>query len=225
MSGLTVAGDRRHAEGDERRQLAARRVHRRGRLRRAGREARRASSRARSAARWRRSGRSSARTSASSARRSRCARTACATRVRIGDAVDFEIEDVVPFGVEYGEPARLTGHLPPGRLGADGRAGDALEDRRVRDQLRGQVGLLDVAVLLGGVSARDRRAALRTPATAAASSRAAFAAARARLGLIAAAVRARRRRVVVDRRPDGRDGRRARGPTSARSAGSSASGS
>src|SRR2546423_8876152 len=29
--------------------------------------------------------------------------------VRIGDAVDFEIEDVVPFGVESGEPARLTG--------------------------------------------------------------------------------------------------------------------
>src|SRR5256714_7035198 len=27
--------------------------------------------------------------------------------VRIGDAVDFEIEDVVPFGVESGEPARL----------------------------------------------------------------------------------------------------------------------
>jgi hypothetical protein len=28
--------------------------------------------------------------------------------VRIGDAVDFEIEDVVPFGSESGEPARLT---------------------------------------------------------------------------------------------------------------------
>src|SRR6202040_1390180 len=27
--------------------------------------------------------------------------------VRIGDAVDFEIEDVVPFGVENGQPARL----------------------------------------------------------------------------------------------------------------------
>src|ERR687887_543809 len=29
--------------------------------------------------------------------------------VRIGEAVDFEIEDIVPFGVESGEPARLTG--------------------------------------------------------------------------------------------------------------------
>jgi hypothetical protein len=33
--------------------------------------------------------------------------------VRIGDAVDFEIEDVVPFGVESGEPARLTGIFHP----------------------------------------------------------------------------------------------------------------
>jgi hypothetical protein len=28
-------------------------------------------------------------------------------------AVDFEIEDVVPFGVESGEPARLTGIFHP----------------------------------------------------------------------------------------------------------------
>ena len=33
--------------------------------------------------------------------------------VRIGDAVDFEIEDVVPFGVQSGEPARLTGIFHP----------------------------------------------------------------------------------------------------------------
>jgi hypothetical protein len=33
--------------------------------------------------------------------------------VTIGDAVDFEIEDVVPFGVESGEPARLTGVFHP----------------------------------------------------------------------------------------------------------------
>jgi hypothetical protein len=33
--------------------------------------------------------------------------------VRIGSAVDFEIEDVVPFGVETGEPARLTGIFHP----------------------------------------------------------------------------------------------------------------
>jgi hypothetical protein len=33
--------------------------------------------------------------------------------VRIGDAVDIEIEDVVPFGVESGEPARITGIFHP----------------------------------------------------------------------------------------------------------------
>ena len=33
--------------------------------------------------------------------------------VKIGAAVDFEIEDVVPFGVESGEPARLTGIFHP----------------------------------------------------------------------------------------------------------------
>jgi hypothetical protein len=33
--------------------------------------------------------------------------------IRIGDAVDFEIEDVVPFGAQDGEPARLTGIFHP----------------------------------------------------------------------------------------------------------------
>jgi hypothetical protein len=33
--------------------------------------------------------------------------------VTIGDAVDFEVEDVVSFGVESGEPARLTGIFHP----------------------------------------------------------------------------------------------------------------
>jgi hypothetical protein len=33
--------------------------------------------------------------------------------VKIGDAVDIEIEDVVPFGVESGEPARLSGIFHP----------------------------------------------------------------------------------------------------------------
>jgi hypothetical protein len=33
--------------------------------------------------------------------------------IRIGDAIDFEIEDVVPFGVESGEPARITGIFHP----------------------------------------------------------------------------------------------------------------
>jgi hypothetical protein len=33
--------------------------------------------------------------------------------IKIGDSVDFEIEDVVPFGVESGEPARLSGVFHP----------------------------------------------------------------------------------------------------------------
>jgi hypothetical protein len=33
--------------------------------------------------------------------------------VKIGDSVDFEIEDIVSFGVESGEPARITGIFHP----------------------------------------------------------------------------------------------------------------
>ena len=33
--------------------------------------------------------------------------------VKIGDEIDFEVEDVVPFGVESGEPAKLTGVFHP----------------------------------------------------------------------------------------------------------------
>ena len=33
--------------------------------------------------------------------------------VRIGDEIDFEIEDIVPFGVESGEPAKITGIFHP----------------------------------------------------------------------------------------------------------------
>jgi hypothetical protein len=33
--------------------------------------------------------------------------------VRIGDAVDFEVEDIVPFGVETGEPVRFQGMFHP----------------------------------------------------------------------------------------------------------------
>ena len=33
--------------------------------------------------------------------------------VRIGDAIDFEIEDIVPFGVETGEPVRFAGMFHP----------------------------------------------------------------------------------------------------------------
>jgi hypothetical protein len=33
--------------------------------------------------------------------------------IRIGDDVDFEVEDVVPFGIESGQPARVTGIFHP----------------------------------------------------------------------------------------------------------------
>jgi hypothetical protein len=37
--------------------------------------------------------------------------------VKIGDAIDFEIEDIVPFGVETGEPVRFHGMFHP--VGSD----------------------------------------------------------------------------------------------------------
>jgi hypothetical protein len=33
--------------------------------------------------------------------------------VRVGDAIDFEIEDIVPFGIETGEPVRMNGMFHP----------------------------------------------------------------------------------------------------------------
>jgi hypothetical protein len=33
--------------------------------------------------------------------------------VRIGGQIDFEVEDIVPFGIETGEPVRLTGVFNP----------------------------------------------------------------------------------------------------------------
>ena len=33
--------------------------------------------------------------------------------VRIGDAIDFEVEDIVPFGIETGEPVRIAGMFHP----------------------------------------------------------------------------------------------------------------
>jgi hypothetical protein len=33
--------------------------------------------------------------------------------VRVGDAIDFEIEDIVPFGIDTGEPVRFSGMFHP----------------------------------------------------------------------------------------------------------------
>ncbi len=37
--------------------------------------------------------------------------------VRVGEAIDFEVEDIVPFGVETGEPVRFQGMFHP--VGSD----------------------------------------------------------------------------------------------------------
>jgi hypothetical protein len=47
--------------------------------------------------------------------------------VRIGDAIDFEIEDIVPFGIETGEPVRLSGMFHP--AGSDLTVAEATRSR------------------------------------------------------------------------------------------------
>jgi hypothetical protein len=47
--------------------------------------------------------------------------------IRIGDAIDFEVEDVVPFGVETGEPARITGIFHP--AGSEFRIAEATRSK------------------------------------------------------------------------------------------------
>jgi hypothetical protein len=47
--------------------------------------------------------------------------------VRIGDVIDFEVEDIVPFGVETGEPVRLVGMFHP--AGSDLTVAEATRSR------------------------------------------------------------------------------------------------
>jgi hypothetical protein len=47
--------------------------------------------------------------------------------VRIGDVIDFEIEDIVPFGVETGEPVRFQGMFHP--VGSDLTIAEATRSR------------------------------------------------------------------------------------------------
>jgi hypothetical protein len=47
--------------------------------------------------------------------------------VRVGDAIDFEIQDVVPFGVETGEPVRFHGMFHP--VGSDLTMAEATRSR------------------------------------------------------------------------------------------------
>jgi hypothetical protein len=47
--------------------------------------------------------------------------------VKIGDVIDFEVEDIVPFGIETGEPVRLTGMFHP--VASEFRVGEAKRSR------------------------------------------------------------------------------------------------
>jgi hypothetical protein len=47
--------------------------------------------------------------------------------VRVGSAIDFEIEDIVPFGVETGEPVRFAGMFHP--VGSDLTMAEARRSR------------------------------------------------------------------------------------------------
>ena len=68
--------------------------------------------------------------------------------VRIGDAIDFEVES----GVETGQPVRFDGMFHPVASNLT-MAEEAVEDRRLRHPVRGEVGALDVRVLVGRLSA------------------------------------------------------------------------
>jgi hypothetical protein len=48
-------------------------------------------------------------------------------RVRVGSAIDFQIEDIVPFGVETGEPVRFSGMFHP--AGSDLTMAEARQSR------------------------------------------------------------------------------------------------
>jgi hypothetical protein len=47
--------------------------------------------------------------------------------VRVGDVIDFEIEDIVPFGIETGEPVRFQGMFHP--AGSDLTIAEATRSR------------------------------------------------------------------------------------------------
>jgi len=47
--------------------------------------------------------------------------------VKIGDGIDFEVKDIVPFGIETGQPVRLTGMFHP--VGSELTVGEAQRSR------------------------------------------------------------------------------------------------
>jgi hypothetical protein len=100
--------------------------------------------------------------------------------VRIGDAVQFEIEDVVRFGSQTGEPVRLTGAFHP--AGSELTVAHATRSKidAFGIQYEGNAGLstpLLTVSLSAAATAHDRRAERRELAEA-------FGAARLRVGLV-----------------------------------------
>jgi hypothetical protein len=47
--------------------------------------------------------------------------------VRVGDSIDFEVADIVPFGIETGEPVRFNGMFHP--VGSDLTMAEAKRSR------------------------------------------------------------------------------------------------
>ena len=101
--------------------------------------------------------------------------------VRIGDAIDFEVEDIVPFGIETGQPARLTGLFHP--AGSELTAAEAtrsqisafgIEYEEVGPVVRVLVGRLEQLIASAHEPALDARGSLAP----------AFGAVRSRAGLI-----------------------------------------
>ena len=103
--------------------------------------------------------------------------------VRIGDVIDFEIEDIVPFGVETGEPVRLAGMFHP--AGSELTVAEAKRSRinAFGIEYEGKTGLSTLRVLLGRLSSLIASAPSPRPARGGLAP--AFAAARTRLGLVA----------------------------------------
>ncbi len=75
-------------------------------------------------------------------------------RVRVADTIDYEIEDIVPFGVETGEPVRFQGMFHP--VASDLTMAEAKHTRinAFGITLRGQERVVDVRVLLGRLTLR-----------------------------------------------------------------------
>ena len=73
--------------------------------------------------------------------------------VRIGDATGFDVEDVVPFGVETGEPARVTGIFHP--AGSEFRVAKAksADISLFGIEYQGKSGISSRAVLVGRLTA------------------------------------------------------------------------